>query len=178
MKLQLTEIALSLLAAPGTVARQYFRKLACDTSNVTINSMKYFVLGKLAPPMEFVKVDETQALFLILFPLVGNTLLGTALIMSPLTSIYFLGDTRFEFSQWFCLGLGLTLSLNALPTVDDAEMLLANSQSEQAKGWAHVIIFVDRARRIWADFLYAVLIGLSVPVISIWVLNNTVATRL
>jgi hypothetical protein len=139
--------------------------------------MKYFVLGKLSPPLELTSADKRQAYILILLPLVGNTSLGAALLMSPLTAIYFLGDLSFALSQWISFWLGLSLCVNALPTFEDAQMLLAIPEAQEAATWAHAIIFLESSRHYWADFIYAILVGISVPVVSIWILNGLATHR-
>jgi hypothetical protein len=122
--------------------------------------------------MELTKLEKRQAAIVILLPLIGNTLLGAALMMYPLTAIYFLGDLSFSLEQWISFWFGLSLCVNALPTFQDAEMLQAIPDQKVGYNWARAIVFLEHARRYWADFLYAILVGLSLPTVSIWVLNS------
>jgi hypothetical protein len=166
------DAALCILAAPGTVTKQFFRKVACDIADVDVYSIGYFVWGTTFFPIKHAPVNKAQALTFILVPLIGNSLLCAAISMTVFTSFFFLADFSLPLLQWVDFWVGIALGIAAVPDEEDAEMLFAMPASENVLGLAKAIAFIIKMRRAWIDFLYAALVGLAIPWLAVLVLNT------
>jgi hypothetical protein len=162
---------ISLATFPGVIVHEAAHLLFCRLRHVAVFDVCFFRVGNPAGYVVHEEPDRFSTAFLITFgPFLVNSLLCMLICFPAFLPLRFFG-VRHPLS-YFLLWLGVSIGMNAFPSIGDASSLMAQAKKAASSFnplaivsyplvWA--IYLANVLRVVWLDYLYGIGIGLGLP---------------
>jgi hypothetical protein len=160
---------ITILTFPGYVMKTVATKFWCDVLGVPVYDAKYFKGTILHEKIE----SAAQSIIVALSSFTVNTSL-CAILLFPVAFLFFLGadpdgleGTITALLAW----VGISVGMHALPARSEIQFYLNGIPEDMRRGLSYNILraagalfaLTDLLKRIWLDLVYAVAVGLAVP---------------
>jgi len=172
---------ISLLTFPGVIVHEIAHRFFCDITGTLVYHVSYFRFGN---PSGFVihrPVTSLTKTFLIsVGPLIINSVL-CAVLAFPAISLYWFLDSQTYPWIFYILGwIGISCGVHAFPSEGDLNCIEKSLEQTNKDSLLYMVVAIivslltgaNALRIIWFDFIYAMFLGLIIPLIIMSFMPN------